>query len=544
MKKRITSRGVAAPSSSPAGAVSLVKRVAALNRWREQYNPLWGLTLKRAVQLSSEYFIGAMADLQWTNYFIEQTDADLSALIERRSSRILEMDYQIQPIDGADEKLAEEQGAFLRERFDAIDNLYEAIEHLVLASFRGYAHCEKWRGDDGEINHLEVVDQWNAVRDGLRGEWKYNPEAKQVLFGGLPDANLMTRENFVYREVRRPINRIALMKFVRGNLSEKDWDAYVEIYGIPGGVTIGPPNVAEDKAPLYEAAAKDLSEGASGYLPNGSQWIPNIGPRNSQPFKERLDHLSEKLILAGTGGMLTMLATNVGLNGAGLAKAHTDVFEQIAKGEARRISEVLTRDLSQPWLEAAFPGQKCAAYFAIASNVETDVGSIVAHIKMLHDAGYQVDATQVTEDTGYTVTLAPTPPPPLTPPPGASVPTIANRDNALAVGRDALFQAHAVAAELAARRPVFRPLAVRLAALAAAPDATARAVLAAQFKADSAALYAAVIAAAPDLAQPAQEAIGCALISGFGEATAAKAKSAPKSASGVSTPLPDPRNPA
>lgn len=423
----------AALASSPTRGVALVKRVDALNRWREQYNPLQGLTLQRAVQLTKEYFYGMMADLQWTYFFIEQTDADLSALIERRSSRILAMDYQIQLVAGADKKLAQEQGAVLRERFDAIDNLYEAIEHLALASFRGYSHCEKWRGPDGEIDHLEIVDQWNVVRDGLRGDWKYNPEAKQTSFEGLPDANLMPRENFVFREVRRPISRLGLMKFVRQNLSDKDWDAFIEIYGIPGGVTIGPPNVPPEKEAEYAAAARDIAEGGSGFLPNGSQWVPNGGtgfPRGAHPFKERLDQLSEKLILAGTGGMLTMLATNIGLNGQGQAKAHTDVFESIAKGEARRISEVLTNDLSKPWLEEAFPGEKCAAYFAIAANVESDVGAIVNHIKTLSDAGYQLDEAQVTEDTGYTVTRRPTQPAPAPTalPPSPLLAGITNRD--------------------------------------------------------------------------------------------------------------------
>jgi phage gp29-like protein len=521
-KRRISNRAAKLPANAaPAGGTTIVRKVAALNRWREQFNPLQGLTLQRAVALSRDYFLGQMADLQWLYFFIEQTDADLLALIERRNSRVLEMDWKILQVEGADEKLAEEQAAYLRERFEAIDNLDEAREHLLMASFRGYAHLEKWRGADGEINHLEVVDQWNAVRDGLRGEWKYNPDARSTLYSGLPETAVMPREQFVYREVRRPINRIALFKFVRANLSDKDWDAFVEIYGIPGGVTIGPPNVPVDKEADYIAAAKDIAEGGSGFLPNGAQWVPNVGPRGSQPFKERLDHLSEKLILAGTGGMLTMLTASTGMN-SGQASAHGDAFEQIAKAEARRVSETITRDLASPWLAEKYPGKKPAAYFAIAANVETNVGEVCAHIKTLHDAGFQVDPEQVTEETGYVVTVAPAPALPVGMPgePGVA---ISNRASAAAVGRKALYDANAKQAITAEQLAAVRPLLDRLAALDNVPNSEWETAVA-KLKADLPTLYSAAMKKAPEAAPAWEAVLGTALIDGFG--TAAQAQKA------------------
>jgi phage gp29-like protein len=525
-KKRIANRAAQTPAkSNPAGGTNMVRKVAALNRWREQYNPLQGLTLQRAIALSREYFLGQMADLQWAYFFIEQTDADLLALIERRNSRILEMDWQIKLIEGADEKLATAQADLLRERYDAIDNLTDAIEHLAMAAFRGYAHLEKWRGDDGQINHLEVVDQWNVIRDGLRGDWKYNPDARATLFTGLPEANLMPPEQFVFREVRRPINRIAFFKFVRANLSDKDWDAFVEIYGIPGGVTIGPPNVPADREAEFAGAAKDISEGGSGFLPNGSQYVPNTGPRGSQPFKERLDHLSEKLILAGTGGLLTMLAAPVGLSGGGQSKAHADVFEQIAKAEAKRIGDVFGRALSAAWLEESFPGQKVGAYFAIAANVETDVGEICNHVKLLADAGYQVDPDQVSEETGYTVQLKAPPAPPAGAPgltaPAAPGATIANRGSAVSAGRAALFGAHAKQQITTAQLAVVRPLLDRLAALDNCTDVEFPAALA-KLKADLPGMYAEAMKRAPEAAAAWEAVLGTALVDGFGAAAEAQ----------------------
>jgi phage gp29-like protein len=520
---------VTKPTMAASGARTMAQKVAALNRWREQYNPLRGLTLARAIALSESYFRGDMADLQWTYFFVEQTDADLLALLELRFGRLLEMDYNILTTEDADKKSAETQKQFLTERFNAIDNLYEAVEHLGLASFRGFSHCEKWY-EGGELTHLEIVDQWNCVRDGLRGAWKYNPEARQTSFRALGADTLMPLENFLYREVRRPINRIALLKYVRSNLSEKDWDGYVEIYGIPGGVLIGPPTVPEGKEAEYEAAARDIAEGGSGYAPNGSDWKPNTAARGSQPFKERLDHLSEKLVLAGTAGKLTMLNGPTGLGG-GQSDVHADVFDTIAAAEARRISEIFNKQLVAGWLEEKFPGQPQVAYFGLAANEETDVGEIVTQVKTLSDAGYQVDPGEVSEKSGYTVTLKAAPIAP--PPPGAAMPPspaaqVKNREEdalqaglpaeAVAkVGRAIVFKAAAANQLTDAQRAIFRPIAERLAAIVAITDQAERDQALRRLRADLPALHAEVLRRAPELANVFERIIGTAMASGMAE---------------------------
>lgn len=272
--KRKAARTPAPNEMAPSGSLTMARKVAALNRWRDAYNPLRGLKLQRAISLLENYPLGYMADLQWTYFFVEQTDADLFALIDRRTSAQLEMDWDARLIAETkkpgefDQNLAKEQQAALNEAYNRVDNLYEAIEHLAMAPFRGYAHAEKLRTVGGDIIRFEIVDQWNMVRDGLVGDWKYNPEAQQTSFDSLPKEHLVDPANFLIRTVRRHIDRIGLIKFLRTNLSQKDWDAFIEIYGIPGGVIIGPPNVPEGKEAEYEAAAQEVAQGGSGYLPN------------------------------------------------------------------------------------------------------------------------------------------------------------------------------------------------------------------------------------------------------------------------------------
>lgn len=400
-----------AKAPAKGSAVDLTRRLKAINKWREGFNPTVGLTLSRARALVEDYGRGQFADLMWTFGApftgIECADPDLLALIERRTSKVLEMDWSIKIVPEGkrgpafDEALATKQEAVLRAAYERIDNLYEAIEAMCMASFRGFAHAEKWRDARG-VYHLEVVEPWNVVRDGFNGAWKYNPEASVASFGSLPEENLMRPERFVSRVVSRPINRFALVKFIRQNLSEKDWDAFIEIYGIPGGVVTMPPGVPIGKEAEYQEAAKQVAEGGSGAIPHGATYTANDGPRGNNPFRDRLDYLTEKLVLAGTGGLLTMLSMPTGI-GSGASDNHDEAFTTIAKGEARKINEAFQRQIDAEILAANFPGQPVLAYFALGLEEETDAGQIVQDVVALNGAGYVVSAAQVREKTGYEV---------------------------------------------------------------------------------------------------------------------------------------------
>lgn len=380
----------------------------AANPWRERFNPLRGLTLARAVALLEGYARGEMAELQWTYFHVESADPDLFALVERRTAALLDMEWRIRLREGAGEaapgakageSLALEQAAALREAYERVDNLYEAIEHLGSASFRGFAHVEKQRDAAGRVRRLEILDQWNTVRDGLRGGWKYNPEARPATYAGLPGSCRLEPGEWLIREVRRHINRIGLLKFVRSSMAQKDWDGYLETYGLPGAVVIGPPNLQPGDELLYTSLAEQVSLGTSAYLPNGAALEFYDGPRQNSPFPDYLRNLTEQLVLAGTGGILNMLAQSG--SGTLAGSVHAAAFAQIARGEARQVSELFQRQLDPEILEAEFPGRPRLAWFELSSDEPVDVNAMVDHAVKLRQAGYRVDARQLTERTGY-----------------------------------------------------------------------------------------------------------------------------------------------
>jgi len=176
------------------------------------------------------------------------------------------------------------------------------------------------------------------------------------------------------------------------------------------------------------------------------------------------------------------------------------------------------------------PDVPALAYFRVLDSNEKDVELDLKVDAFLLGAGMPIGQKQIAErysrplpEATDTLLTAPQPPPgPAANPSDPANPSdksaaLAASNEAARLGRETLFTANAAAAELAARRAVFRPLAERLALIYALKDSATRAGAAARLKADAPALYADVIRQIPDLAKPVEEAIGAALVSGFAE---------------------------
>ena len=403
--------------------------VSAANRWRENYNPLRGLTMRRAVELLELGQRGDMAYLQWTFRTMERRGyPTLGALLTRCESPIENFGWEIKvkeempTLPGMSakqvQKLAEAQKTTLKVAYDQVDNLKAAILHLHLAEFRGYAHLQKHRDEAGEVYHLETLNQWCVCRDGLEGNWWWNPDSKSTSaprqFLGMDfciGGPALPLDDFIIHEAPRPIDEVALVLLVRANLAEKDADGFLEIYGIPGGVVIMPGNVPQGKESEYEAAAQKVAEGGSGAIPNGADYKANDGPRGVDPFTPRLKHVDEQLILAGTGGKLTMLAESG--SGTLAGGAHSDTFEDIAEARGQRISERFQREFDAEVLDRKHPGEPVLVYFTLTSSdrdsAETTsfkrevVKGLATHEILSRVLANQIDIKETVRDTGVPV---------------------------------------------------------------------------------------------------------------------------------------------
>lgn len=205
-----------------------------------------------------------------------------------------------------------------------------------------------------------------------------------------------------------PTYGVLSLLYLRRVMSQRDWDSYIRIYGIPPVFIIGPPSAVGEMEKEYQMIAQELSSNGRGYLPNGSDIKYVNGGGGHPPFREQMEYTDRLITLIGTGGLLTML-TEAG-SGTLAGGAHSDTFQQIARGDAALVSGVFQRGIDVPVLATNFPGQPVSAYFQFAPTTPGQVSAVAQEVAALAAAGYRVDPAQVLEKTGYRVTPVATAP--------------------------------------------------------------------------------------------------------------------------------------
>jgi phage gp29-like protein len=397
--------------------------------WRVQFNPLRGLTLPQLVAMLEEGERGNYARLQWLYRYIEKRNPTLRAVWQRRQAALTRLDWDIRVRADAGgaanpRSLAARQAALLRGAYERLDNLREAVSFLALADFRGYAHLERHLDARGNTLRLEPVPQWFWARLGPSSPWQYNAFARP----GLPSPGdpVLDPARFIYREVDAPIDEIAAIAHVRQSLSQKDWDGFVETYGLPPLFLELPPDIPAEREQEFQAQAEAIIGDARGTMPNGTKLhTVDAGARGQNPFAEHLRYQDELIVLAATGGKLTVLAEPG--TGTLAGSAHQQAFSEIAEATAGAVSEIFQHQFDRPLLEKHFPGQPQLAYFELAAARSLDPADVIAQALALAKAGYEIDPAELSERTGYRLklrnyALLPIPKPPLPEPEETIIP--------------------------------------------------------------------------------------------------------------------------
>ena len=354
------------------------------NAWREYVNPLRGVTLEGIVSMIEQCERGKCADAQWFYQAMERSDALITTVVMRRRAALLSCDWQVREEEKpTDAVLAREQAAALRDAYDLVENLREAVAFLATAVFRGYAHVEKHFAAKGVVTRLEPVEQWFWCRKGMFGEWTYNRQAKS----GVDEGEKVTRENFVLVEAPCALDRVLSVQYFRRNLALTDWSSYLDVYGIPSVFFIGPEGATAEKEAAFLEIASRLVKDGRGYLPYGSDVkFVSGGGAGRPPFMDNLTYLDRQIALVGTGGLLTML-TESG-SGTLAGSAHSEAFRQVAQADAVLVSEAMRRDFDRVFLRDNFPDYPVEAGFVL--NVEkpamTPKEQVEMYASMAHPA--------------------------------------------------------------------------------------------------------------------------------------------------------------
>ncbi|HSI11768.1 MAG TPA: DUF935 family protein [Chthoniobacter sp.] len=383
-------------------------------------NPLRGLSLRGLMVRLEQGERGDYAELQWMYRFVEKRDPTVRAIKKKLKGAIRGLDWKVKiPDNLSDERkaAAEEQKEILEEAYRRISNLKAAIVHLALADFRGYAHCNKiYRGagagevaitdEAWDVTELRVVPQWHFSRCGTTTPWTYDPSARQGIAVGTP----IDPSHWITHEEEEPASEIFAKCHVLSEMTDADWDGFLESYGDPAIFIIGPPNVAKEKELEYQSTAEQVVSSGRGYLPYGST-TDSVDPPSghSEVFDNRLGYLQKLMVLAGTGGILSMLAEPTGI-GKGASDSHDDTWLTIAAGVAADVSETLQAQMDKPELQRHYgPDVEVLAYFELERPKKSDPTGTATNAKAFRDAGYAIDADELSEESGYTLTpVAPT----------------------------------------------------------------------------------------------------------------------------------------
>ena len=397
-----------------------LKNLQLSTNWRAQFNPLRGLTIAQLVTMLEAAERGNYARLQWLYRFVEKRNSTLRAVLQRRQAALTRLDWDIrvrdtQAVTASPRTLAARQAAVLRDAYERLANLREAVTFLSLAEFRGYAHVERHFDRQGRTVALKPVPQWFWARLGPDAPWQYNAMARPGL--PMPDDPVLDAQRFIFRETEAPIDEVAVIAHVRQSLSQKDWDGFVETYGLPPLFLELPPDIPAEREVEYQMQAEAIIGDARGTVPHGTQiHTVDSGARGQNPFAEHLRYQDEMIVLAATGGKLTALAESG--TGTLAGAAHQRAFDDITESEAALISEVFQEQFDRPLLEQVFPGQPQMAYFELAATQSLDPADVIAQALTLARAGYEIDPAELSEKTGYRLklrnyALLPIPKPPM-----------------------------------------------------------------------------------------------------------------------------------
>lgn len=406
------------------------------NSWLDTVNPIRGLSISQAKSIFDCARKHGSALLQKIYDEIENTDPTLMTCVDRRAAAISGIGWQVVARASAkDQNLADQQRLAVDGFLSGIENFDEALEHLDLAFFRGFSHCQPIWEADGTVKRINLLNSWNFLRD-KDGAWYFNPEASSDLTGCekiMPEARLMTLSR------RRAIDWPALVIYIRKSLGEQDWGRYVERYGLPNFIATMHQGADEKQRDEYLKAAKAIRDAQPAALPSGGT-VTTVGTesRGQDPFSNFIEHQEKLIVLMATGGTLTSLAqADTGSLAGG---AQMDVWREIVRRDVSAISAVVNRALVRPFLEQKFPGAEIACEFKIEASEKPGKKETAELAATLKNAGYTINQSELEEAVGFSLEKSEPAPAPSTPFLNKETPDKKKPGNALATALQDAFE--------------------------------------------------------------------------------------------------------
>lgn len=369
----------------------------ATTTWLEQTNPLVGLSIQTAQAIFDCARHGDTQRLHWLYQEIESKNPVLMTCIERRAAAIANFTWKVSPRAEADQALADEQQAAVRELISNIENFTELLEHLDGAFFRGFALAQPvWSPDGSAIEEVSLRNSWEFIR-------------KDGTFWWCPNCNGFDRDSVDCRDAgligverSRAIDYPALSIHIRHAVGERDWGRFLERYALPKPAVTMAPNATNAQRGDYIVAAKAVENGQCSVWPNGSTITDFAGgSRGTDPFNAFIRHQEEHIVLLATGGTLTSLAqADTGSLAGG---AQMEVWKQIVNRDAGILSQAVTAAIVRPFLERQFWGRPAAVDFTLDMPTKMSPKEAAEVAAILKQAGWRINQAELEKATGFSL---------------------------------------------------------------------------------------------------------------------------------------------
>lgn len=368
----------------------------ATEAWLERWNPLHGLSIREAQGIFDAARGGDTQRLHWIYQEIESANPVLLVCVERRSSAIANFRWKVSEQAAKNGALSEEQKDAAETLINGIENFTDALEHLDLAFFRGFAHAQPVWEPDGTVREISLLDSWKFVRKDR--EWFYNPACTG--FG--PDMESTDGCRLMTVTRRRAVDYPALAVHIREAVGERDWGRFLERYALPKPAVTMPPGTTEAQRGDFVEAAERVENGQTSVWPSGTTLSDFAGnSRGTDPFSAFVEHQDKKIVLMATGGTLASLAEAGAGTLAGNAQA--DVWRSIVARDSAVIAQAVQRSLVLPFIQAKFPGQPCAVNFDFDFDEPPTAKEVFEIAVAANNAGWKIAKEQLEEQSGYTL---------------------------------------------------------------------------------------------------------------------------------------------
>lgn len=365
--------------------------------WIERTNPLAGLSIREAQAVFDRARAGDTQRLHWIFQEIEAANPTLMTCVERRASALAALPWKVTANPSADAALGDEQKDAAERLVCAVEDFDEAVEHLDLAFFRGFAYAQPLWEADGTVRRISLLESWQFLsRDG---RLYFNPACD----GFSANAEEVTADaGLVGVRRRRAIDYPALAIHIRAAVGDGAWGRFLERIALPKPAVIMAPNATDDDRAAYVASAEATEDGRVSVWPSGTALTDFMGgSRGQDPFSAFVRHQDERIVRLATGGTLGSIAEAGSGTLAGGAQA--DVWREIVARDAVIVGAALMRGLVRPYLARKFPGRPCAVDFAFDPSRAPTAKESAELAATLKAAGWRVDQKELEEATGFTL---------------------------------------------------------------------------------------------------------------------------------------------